>query len=191
MADKLKKYELTGCCGIDCGLCPRYHTKGNSACPGCGGLHFKDKHPACGYLTCCAVKKGLEVCSECHDYPCKRFDPEKEGYDSFVTHRMVFKNLSFIKDNGIEAFTEGQRIKVDILNYLLTHLDDGRSKHFYCLACALLPADRLQEVHALALRQDKELGLKEKIYRIKNFIITIADSMKIELKLNNRTKPKE
>lgn len=77
MTDKLKKYETIGCCGIDCGLCPRFHTKGESGCPGCGGLNFKDKHPSCGFLTCCVIKNELEVCSDCNDYPCKRFDSEK------------------------------------------------------------------------------------------------------------------
>lgn len=43
MTDKMKKYETIGYCGIDCGLCPRYHTKGDSVCPGCGGLYFKEK----------------------------------------------------------------------------------------------------------------------------------------------------
>ena len=70
MKDTLKKkYFTIGCCGIDCGLCPRFHTKGDSVCPGCGGLGFKEKHPSCGFLTCCVTKKGLEVCSDCPDYP--------------------------------------------------------------------------------------------------------------------------
>ena len=70
MTGKLKKYETIGCCGIDCGLCPRFHTTGDSACPGCGGLNFKEKHPSCGFLTCCAIKNGREVCSDCSHYPC-------------------------------------------------------------------------------------------------------------------------
>jgi hypothetical protein len=86
MKDRIKKYDSIGCCGIDCGLCPRFYTKGDSACPGCGGLNFKEKHPSCGFLTCCGIKKGLEVCSDCDDYPCKRFESEINGYDSFVTH---------------------------------------------------------------------------------------------------------
>src|SRR5512145_448571 len=71
MTDKLKKYETIGCCGIDCGLCPRFHTKGDSACPGCGGVNFKEKHPSCGFVTCCVIKNGMEVCADCKDYPCK------------------------------------------------------------------------------------------------------------------------
>jgi len=37
MEEKLKIYNTIGCCGIDCGLCPRFYTKGDSVCPGCGG----------------------------------------------------------------------------------------------------------------------------------------------------------
>jgi len=36
-------------CGIDCGLCPGFYISGYSACPGCGGLNFKEKHPSCGF----------------------------------------------------------------------------------------------------------------------------------------------
>jgi hypothetical protein len=61
MTGKLKKHETIAACGIDCGLCPRFYTKGNSACPGCGGLNFKEKHPSCGVLTCCVLKNGFET----------------------------------------------------------------------------------------------------------------------------------
>jgi hypothetical protein len=186
MTDKLKKYETIGCCGIDCGLCPRFYTKGDSACPGCGGLNFKEKHPSCGFLTCCVIKNGLEVCSDCKDYPCKRFDSEKDGYDSFVTHKKVFINLDFIKDKGIEQFIKIQKIRIDILNDLSTNYDDGRTKNFYCISCALLPVDQLQEIYGFAHNLNNELELKEKCKLIKNFLIEIADSINIDLKLNNK-----
>jgi len=186
MTDRLKKFETTGCCGIDCGLCPRFYTKGDSACPGCGGLNFKEKHPSCGFLTCCVIKNGFEVCSDCKDYPCKRFDSEKAGYDSFVTHKKVFINLDFIKDNGIEQFSENQKIRMDILNNLLTNYDDGRTKSFYCISCALLPVDKLQETQSFTHTLNKELELKEKCKLIKNSLLKIADSMNIVLKLNNK-----
>ena len=67
MADRLKKYNTIGCCGIDCGLCPRFHTNGASACPGCCGKDFKEKHPSCGVVTCCVDKHKFETCA---DTPC-------------------------------------------------------------------------------------------------------------------------
>ena len=183
MIDKLKKYETIGCCGIDCGLCPRFHTKGDSACPGCGGLNFNDKHPSCGFLTCCVIKNGLEVCSDCKDYPCKRFDKEKEEFDSFVTHRKVFVNLDYIKNNGIKQFFENQRTRTDILNDLLINFDDGRSKNFYCLACALLPLERLTEGHKQLLKMDESLDVKQRCNLLRIYLQSIADSLSIALKL--------
>jgi len=186
MKSKLKKFETIGCCGIDCGLCPRFYIKGDSVCPGCGGWDFAGKHPSCGFLTCCAIKKGFEVCSECNDYPCKRFDSERDGYDSFVTHRKVFENLDTIKNFGHTHFINSQDIRIRILRKLLTNFDDGRSKNFFCLGCALLPLERLQEVHEFAINLGSEIELKEKCKQIKNYFTKIADSLAIELKLNHK-----
>jgi len=186
MKYKLKKYETIGCCGIDCGLCPRFHTKGDSACPGCGGLNFNDKHPSCGFMTCCTIKNGLEVCSDCKDYPCKRFNKEKEGLDSFVTHRKVFVNLDYIKSNGIKQFIENQKTRTGILDDLLINFDDGRSKNFYCIGCTLLPIDKLLEVNRFACGLSTDIETREKSKLIKNFMTNIADSLNIDLKLNKK-----
>ncbi|NOU16645.1 MAG: DUF3795 domain-containing protein [Bacteroidales bacterium] len=186
MAETLKKHFTIGCCGIDCGLCPRFHTKGDSICPGCGGLNFKEKHPSCGFLTCCVAKKGLEVCSECNEYPCKRFDSEKGGYDSFVTHSKVFTNLDFIKHHGIDSFIDHQMRRITILNELISSFDDGRSKNFFCLSCALLPLDKLNEVFEYIETLDKSMELKEKNRRMKDKTQEIAASLNIELKLNKK-----
>ncbi|OFX82198.1 MAG: hypothetical protein A2X20_08955 [Bacteroidetes bacterium GWE2_40_15] len=171
---------------MDCGLCPRFHTNGDSACPGCGGLNFKEKHPSCGFLTCCVIKNGLEVCSDCNDYPCKRFDSEKDGYDSFVTHKKVFANLDNIKSNGIEQFIDNQSKRIVILNDLLTKFDDGRSKSFYCVGCALLTLDKLEEVHGFACNLNNAIENKKKSKQVKNYMTKIADSQNIDLKLNKK-----
>ena len=188
MINKLKKYETIGCCGIDCGLCPRFYTKGNSACPGCGGENFIEKHPSCGFLTCCVNKNGFEVCSDCKDYPCKRFDSEKDGLDSFVTHKKVFINLDFIKKNGIEQFIDQQKIRIDILSDFLTNYDNGRSKSFFCISCALLTLDELQEVHKLIVDLKDLPDIKEKNKQLKQILTETADRLEIDLKLNKKRK---
>lgn len=188
MTDRIKKFHTIGCCGIDCGLCPRFHTKGNSACPGCGGLDFKDKHPSCGFLTCCAIKDGLEVCSECKDYPCSRFDSELKGYDSFVTHQKVFDNLNSIKSKGIDFFIENQKERIDILNDLLGNFDDGRSKSFFCICSALLPLENLQQAHQEMHQLIDSIGIKEKNKRIKDHFQTVAINKSIDLRLNKKRK---
>lgn len=186
MTNQLKKYNTIGCCGIDCGLCPRFYTKGESACPGCGGPGFRDKHPSCGFVTCCAIKKGLEVCSECAGYPCNRFDAEKEGLDSFVTHKKVFSNLNYIKTEGIESFINQQNIRIKILNDFLEKGDDGRSKSFFCLSCALLPPDKLLVSEKYLHSLSDSLELKEKARLLKSYLQNIAAELEINLTLNNK-----
>ena len=183
LTDKLKKYETIGVCGIDCGLCPRFYTKGNSACSGCGGLEFKEKHPSCGTLTCCVIKNGFETCADCENFPCSRFKTESTGSDSFVTHKKMFSNLENIKANGIRHFIEKQKIRIDILNDLLTSCDDGRAKSFFCQTCALLPLDKLQEIHNESQKAVPNVELKEKSKFVKKLITEITNSLGIELKM--------
>jgi len=185
MASKLKKYETIGACGIDCGLCPRFYTQGNSRCPGCGGLNFKEKHPSCGALTCC-VKNGFETCADCKDFPCQRFKSESTGYDTFVTHKKMFSNIEDIKENGIEQFIEKQKIRIDILNDFLINYDDGRTKSFFSQTCALLPINKLSEIQAKAKNEIANAELKERNRLIKKSITQIADVLNIDLKLNKK-----
>lgn len=186
MIDLVKNNCTIGCCGIDCGLCPRYHTNANSACPGCGGLNFKDKHPSCGFITCCVVKKEFEVCSDCNDFPCKRFESEKNGVDSFVTHKNVFPNLDYIKNNGISKFIEQQEIRMNILTYLLEHFDDGRSKSFFCLSCTLLPLDNLLEIDGYVKELPEMINIKEKNKLIRDLLTATANSLNIKLILRKK-----
>lgn len=186
MTEKLKNFETIGCCGIDCRLCPRFYTSGDSICPGCGGFNFKEKHPSCGILSCCVVKKDLEVCSDCQDYPCKRFDAEKKGFDSFVTHKKVFVNLDSIKSYGIGQFIKTQKERIDILEDLLINFDDRRAKSFYCLSCALLPVDKLREVQSFAQNISETTSIKDKTKLIRNQLTEHATLLNIDLKLNNK-----
>jgi len=185
MIDKLKKHETIGACGIDCGLCPRFYTQGTSACPGCGGLNFKEKHPSCGVLTC-AIKNGFETCAECKDLPCARLTGETAGSDSFVTHRKMLSNLENIKTDGIGHFIERQKIRIDILNDFLTNYDDGRAKSFFCQTCALLPIDNLQKIHKETKKMVENVNLKGKSKFVKKVITEVADSLDIDLKLNKK-----
>ena len=150
-------------------------------------MDFKDKHPTCGFVNCCVNKRGLETCADCAEFPCKRFDKEGSGLDSFVTHRKVFSNLDFVKLNGIELFMDKQRIRMDILTDLLNRYDDGRSKSFYCLACALLPIGKLNECRICIDSIDNSADVKDKCKKLKECILQIAEDLKIELKLNNKT----
>jgi hypothetical protein len=146
----LKKYPTIGVCGLDCGLCPRYYTAGNSRCPGCCGPDFSDKHPSCSFITCCVRKKNLEVCAECSDFPCSKFRSDEEyqklkGSSSYPSYKKIMSNLNFIKEQGIEPFAEQQKRRIGLLEIMIRNFDDGRSKSYYCRAAAFLDLKNLED----------------------------------------------
>jgi len=183
-----KKYPIVGACGLDCGLCPRYHTEGSSRCPGCAGQGFERKHPICGFITCCVKQKHLETCALCPDWAsCKRVRrimAAAKQSDSFISYRPLADNYAFIQKNGIEGFTQRELAKMEILGYLLKHFDDGRSKAFYCTSCQLLPLDSLKSVLDETEKEINEnTGNKEKSEQIRAAINRLADSLHVDLKL--------
>ena len=183
-----KKLYTLGCCGLDCGLCPRFYTEGSSRCPGCCGDDFEKKHPSCSFITCCVKKKNLEVCGVCGDFPCPKFDKETGEVDSFVTHRRVIQNQNFIKESGIAVFIEQQNKRMNILQTMLECYDDGSCKSFYCLATTLLSLKSLNES---LLKADKEIeeksvgkdDLKSRAKILKEILTQLAGEENEELKL--------
>jgi hypothetical protein len=171
-----------GCCGLECGLCPRFYTEGSSRCPGCGGADFENRHPSCSVKTCCADKHGLEVCSLCAEFPCRRFAVrEKIERDSFVTHKRIFPNHEMIKTCGFTEFIARLDERILILKKMLSKYDDGRSKSFYCTAAALLSASTLRS--ALADVSAIEGDVKIKAKALREILNGYADKENIELKL--------
>ena len=83
-------------------------------------------------------------------------------------------------------FIDQQRKRISILNELITNFDDGRSKNFYCISCTLLPLDKLHDIIKYIENLDESLELKEKNRRIKGKLKEMAESLKIELNLNNK-----
>lgn len=141
----MRKYPTVGCCGIDCGLCPRHYTDGASRCPGCGGEGFELKHPPCGFITCCVKTHGAEVCAQCDSFPCSRFERETGEHDSFVLHRRVMPNQWRIRDIGLDAFLNEQASRIAFLEEALREHDDGRSKGYFCMAATLLTLAGLRQ----------------------------------------------
>ncbi len=182
-----KKYPTVACCGLDCGLCPVYYTKGPSRCPGCCGPDFFNKHPLCSIITCCIKKHNFETCAECSEFPCSKIN-KWDKYDSFISHRVSLSNLYFIKEHGLSVFIEQQEKRIELLKKMLEDFNEGQSKSFYCIATALLPIKDLE--HALEESEEiiknktinlKDLKTKSKI--LKEKINEIANKKKIELKL--------
>lgn len=196
VAHPVKTYSILGCCGLDCGMCPKYYTAGSSRCPGCGGPEFHDKHPSCGYVTCCVKKKRLEACAQCDEFPCQRFDSWlKDGgeYDSFITHRNAKKNMDFIIEHGLDKFIANQKKRIALLKTMLSIFDDGRSRSFYCLATTLLPISDLEESLIRGEQEIKKDKInvndnKTKAKLLKGILEEFAAQEGVELKLRKKVK---
>lgn len=194
----IKRYPTIGCCGLDCGLCPRYYTVGGSRCPGCCGPDFFNKHPSCSYITCCVKKKSLEVCAQCGEFPCSKFESWLVGggeYDSFLTHKKAHPNLSFILEHGIERFLEQQRERIRLLERMIKGFDDGRSKSFYCIAATLLPTQDLEMAMNRVeqkMREERigEDDLKARSKALTEILKDLADRAGIELRLRKKAENK-
>lgn len=76
MKEHYRAYPEYAACGLNCGLCPRYHTQGTSRCPGCGGPGFYHKHPSCAIINCGQRHGGVEYCVLCGEFPCRRYMDE-------------------------------------------------------------------------------------------------------------------
>ena len=191
MANSLvKKYPIIGCCGISCGLCPRYYTEGPSRCPGCSGPDFFKVNSSCGFITCCVKDKGLEICGECEEFPCKRIDKMfVKNYDSFVTHKNMEVSLKYVNQNGLEKFIKILNKRIKLLEEMLNVFNDGRSKSFFCLASAILSIDGLENSIKEAKEKIKTLKIKNDDYKAKSKVLKeilnrIANKEKVILKLD-------
>jgi hypothetical protein len=175
-----KQYPTIGACGLDCGLCPRFYTVGPSRCPGCAGPGFYDKRPTCSFITCCVKNKGLEVCSECPDFPCAKFKSAEEygqvkESSSYPSSKKILPNLCFIKENGIDKFIEQQKKRIQLLETMIDKFDDGRSRSFFCRAALFLDVKALAKaiekaVETIKTDKIKRNDLKSKARILKTMI---------------------
>ncbi len=187
-SELVKKYYTIGCCGIDCGLCPRYYTEGESKCPGCFGINFSAKHPPCSFASCCVKKHNLEACGQCEEFPCKKYDNKNIEKDSFVTHKKMLENQKYIQNNGIEKYIEEQNIRIKILEKILHEYNDGKNKSYFCLAARLIDVKSLNKILIQAEKQIKienipDNDLKRKTKILKSILTEYAEANNIELKL--------
>ena len=187
----IKTYPTIGCCGLDCGLCPRYYTAGTSRCPGCCGPDFFNRHPSCSTITCCVKKKQFEVCGECPEFPCSKFKDTEEyravETSSYPPYRKIIPNLNYIREHGIQEFIENQMKRVNLLRNMIENFDDGRSRSFYCRAAALLDVESMERSLGQATRRIKAEDIKSsdtknKAKILKGLLNAVATKEGIELK---------
>jgi hypothetical protein len=161
-----RRYPTIGVCGLDCGLCPRYYTRGASRCPGCAGPAFSRKRPSCSFITCCVKKRDLEVCAECSDFPCSKFKTDEEYQhvkesSSYPSCKVVMVNLNFIKEHGIGKFVDEQKKRIRLLERMIESFDDGRSRSFFCRAACLHDLTSLECALNEAIRKIKIDGVRK------------------------------
>ena len=181
MKEYKRKQASFSLCGLNCSLCPRYHTDGSSKCPGCGGPDFALKHPTCAVVTCNKKHDNVEFCFECSEYPCKKYT-EPSNTDSFISYKNVSQNMADAK-RDLPEYLNTLKMKQEILEDLITNYNDGKSKGFYCLAVNLLPLSALKEVVS-EIKETPEIGefnISVKAKKIKDRLTAKADEMQIEI----------
>ncbi len=185
-----KDYPTIACCGLDCGLCPTFYTKGSSKCPGCCGPNFASKHPSCSIITCCVKNNNFETCAECAEFPCSKLK-NWDKYDSFICHRVSLTNLNFIKEKGLELFLTQQKKRIELLEYMLKNYNEGKSKSFFCIATALLPINSLKKALKESNQRIENEDINAKVLKtkskiLKNSLIKLAAKNDMELKLRRK-----
>ena len=170
-------------CGLNCVLCPRFHTDGNSKCPGCGGDNFYEKHPSCPIISCSLKHNNIEFCFDCNEFPCKRYI-EPSTKDSFITYKKRQENIQSAK-NGLKKYLNELEDKKNILIGLLENYNDGRMKNFYCIAVNLFPLIELKQIirHIHSISHDKNMEKKKLANISKNIFTEKADELGIEIEL--------
>ena len=180
-----REYPLFSACGLNCGLCPRYHTAGISKCPGCAGKGFLTKHPACGALSC-SRQHNIEYCYLCDKFPCKKYDGA-DSSDSFITHLHQLRDLEKARKNGIAAYQAELNEKISILQDLLAHYDDGRRKSFFCLAVNLLELQDLRQAAAqIKAEAQPQPSIKEKAAAAVRLLESMAKKQNLSLSLRKK-----
>ena len=185
-----EEMSLIGCCGLYCGLCPRFQSEAPGRCLGCKTFTFIT---SCKIRNCCVKKRGFTTCAECDDFPCERNNPQTHQYEYFVTNKVCIPNLYRIKGVGLEIWLQEQKKRQLVLENLLTRYNEGRSKSFYCLAAALMPVSLIEKAisearEIIANNQINESDIKSKARLLKFIIKDLASKSDIDLKL--RKKPK-
>lgn len=187
MKEYKRKYPLFSLCGLNCGLCPRFHTSGASKCPGCGGTNFHLKHPACAVITCNNKHDRVEYCFQCSSYPCEKYSAPSE-YDSFISYQNVLADLHKADRKGIDQYKTELNKKIHILEYLISRYNDGRRKNYYCIAVNLLKLADIREITAeIRNKIDKsDIEFKDKIELIVSLFEKKAKEENINLSLRKK-----
>ena len=122
---------MTAPCGLDCFNCPVFLAKDNEQirkivaektslpfeiayCEGCnpqkGVMHQFGKTEPCNVYKC-ITEKGIEMCSDCDEFPCDHLHPYADMATEVPHNTKVF-NLCLIKKMGLEEWAKSKAKEV-------------------------------------------------------------------------------
>ncbi len=171
--------DLTGYCGLYCGLCNKHQSKAPSRCIGC---RLGEQHSWCSIWNCCVKKRKFENCTECKEiFNCTIFLRRKVA--EWIP---AADNLRQIKEVGVESWLTEQKERQLLLEELLQNYNEGRSMNFYCKVCARMSIDlinkAIEEAKAiLASEKINKSDVKSKARILKAIIKDLAFKVKINL----------
>lgn len=97
------KTEQIGVCGLYCGACKNYD-EGKVSCGGCSSLKLIEWCEKCA-MRLCAVRRGINACIECAEYPCQTHDgfySDGNKWEEAKHRNDILKNLKYLKEAGYQ-----------------------------------------------------------------------------------------
>jgi hypothetical protein len=157
-------YPEIGICGLSCRLCPKHHTGTDNKCRGCKSADMLAI--GCPFITCAIKKKGVEFCRDCpENETCEKWKKHRQAgkeRDSFKCYQTLEDDIEYIRNHGIEAFNEQQKIRENLLLKLLKEYNEGRSKSYFCIAATVMDIKDLENALSEAENKSQSLDIKEK-----------------------------
>ena len=183
MTEYSRKEPYFSLCGLNCCLCPRFHTDGSSKCPGCGGPDFVKKHPTCSVVTCNKKHDSVEYCFECSEYPCQKYK-EPSKVDSFISYKEVLNNFDAAQKD-LSNYLKDLNKRYVYLSDLIKNYNDGKMKELYCIALNNLPLDEIEQImkQIKANNEILKMDRKERARSVGGIIKERAQALKIEISL--------
>lgn len=166
-------------CGLNCGLCTM---KLGGYCPGCGG---GEGNQSCGIARCSVEHGGIQFCSDCAEYPCRRYEGF-DDYDSFIPHSRRPDDLKMAGELGLDSYLSELAERKRLLEELLHCYNDGRRKTLFATAAYLLPVDELRRA-VFELRPSSEQPLKERARLASSLLNSAAERLGLSLKLRKHS----
>ena len=111
-----------------------------------------------------------------------------QEYDTFVCYQKLEDNIASIKQQGVAAFEESQRIRENLLHEMLSNFNEGRSKTYYCISATVLEIEDLQAALTQARKDSDELALQERSKLLHTIMKKIAEDKQYYLSLRKPSK---